>query len=138
VFEKLLPCIMVYYAKREILEEKPDLPEEEIQLKVSIVKLSKFIDGFNFYPLRVNKIHSKNDSEALTYIMTANKSGSLIQNVEENKLMEKHQRNDEQKRLIKLLMLISNKLSERFRNLREAFRYIDTDHSSSISLNEFS
>ena len=33
--------------------------------------------------------------------------------------------------------MVSNKLSERFRNLREAFRYIDTDHSSSISLNEF-
>lgn len=32
---------------------------------------------------------------------------------------------------------MSNKLNERFRNLREAFRYIDTDHSQSITLNEF-
>jgi len=38
-------------------------------------------------------------------------------------------KNDEEKRLIKLLSLVSFKLSERFKNLREAFRYIDTDHS---------
>ena len=39
--------------------------------------------------------------------------------------------------MIKLLSLISGKIHERFRNLREAFRYIDTDHSQSISINEF-
>ena len=43
----------------------------------------------------------------------------------------------EEKRIFKLLTLVSSKISERFRNLREAFRFIDTDHSSSISINEF-
>ena len=33
--------------------------------------------------------------------------------------------------------MVSAKIHERFRNLREAFRYIDTDHSQSISINEF-
>lgn len=38
---------------------------------------------------------------------------------------------------MKLLGLVSYKIHERFKNLREAFRYIDTDHSQSISINEF-
>lgn len=37
-----------------------------------------------------------------------------------------------------LLALVSEKLYERFKNLRSAFRYLDTNHSQSISLNEFS
>ena len=40
-------------------------------------------------------------------------------------------------RLIKLLNLYSSKLSERFVNLRTAFRFFDTDHSGSLSVNEF-
>ena len=43
----------------------------------------------------------------------------------------------EEQRVLKLLSLVSFKISERFRNLREAFRHIDTDHSQSISLNEW-
>ena len=39
--------------------------------------------------------------------------------------------------MIKLLKLVSYKMYERFGTLREAFRYIDTDHSQSISINEF-
>ena len=39
--------------------------------------------------------------------------------------------------MLKLLSLVSFKIYQRFRNLREAFRYIDTDHSQSISINEF-
>ena len=40
-------------------------------------------------------------------------------------------------RLIKLLNLISSKLTERFTNFQTAFRFFDTNHSHSISLNEF-
>ena len=36
-----------------------------------------------------------------------------------------------------MLQLVSSKLSERFKTLKEAFRYLDTDHSQAISLNEF-
>ena len=39
--------------------------------------------------------------------------------------------------MIKLLNLISSKLSERFKDLHTAFRFFDTDHTASISLNEF-
>lgn len=39
--------------------------------------------------------------------------------------------------LTKLLALVSEKLHERFKNLRSAFRFLDTNHSQSISLNEF-
>ncbi len=40
--------------------------------------------------------------------------------------------------MLKLLSLVSFKIHERFKNMREAFRQIDSDHSQSISLNEFS
>ena len=36
---------------------------------VSIQKMSRFIDAFNFYPVRVNKIRNKNASNNLTSIM---------------------------------------------------------------------
>ena len=36
-----------------------------------------------------------------------------------------------------LLQLVSAKMSERFKTLKEAFRYLDTDHSMALSLNEF-
>ena len=36
-----------------------------------------------------------------------------------------------------LLSLVSSKMNERFPNLRECFRYLDTDHSHSLTLNEF-
>lgn len=39
--------------------------------------------------------------------------------------------------MIKLLSLVSNKINERFVNLKACFRYLDTNHSQSISLNEF-
>lgn len=51
--------------------------------------------------------------------------------------MRWHERSDDEKHLLKLLSLVSSKINERFRNMREAFRYIDTDHSQSISINEF-
>jgi Ca2+-binding EF-hand superfamily protein len=38
---------------------------------------------------------------------------------------------------MKLLELVSNKIYERFKNLRCAFRYLDTDHSNNISITEF-
>ena len=39
--------------------------------------------------------------------------------------------------MIKLLSLVSNKINERFTNLKSCFRYLDTNHSQSISINEF-
>ena len=39
--------------------------------------------------------------------------------------------------MITLLNLVSSKLSERFSHLRTAFRFFDTDHTATLSLNEF-
>ena len=44
---------------------------------ISIQKLSKFIDGFNFAPVKVHKIHHKNESNEMTHIMTSNTKGKL-------------------------------------------------------------
>ena len=111
---------------------------------VSIQKLSKFIDAFNFYPVRVNKIKSKNASTGLTYVMSSGYTSSLINNVKVNDndviargIDQATSDAREKARLYKLLSLVSEKLTERFANLRTAFRYLDTDHSQSISLNEF-
>ena len=71
----------------------------------------------------------------MTAIMTANNRTDLSAKLDDK--LEWHNKSDEEKRLLKLLSLVSFKINERFRNLREAFRYIDTDHSQSISINEF-
>ena len=70
----------------------------------------------------------------MTYIMSSNQKGSLAA---ADKTPKWHERNNDEKHLLKLLSLVSSKINERFRNMREAFRYIDTDHSQSISINEF-
>ena len=106
----------------------------EANKMVSIKKLSIFIDGFNFSPVKVSNIHFKNGSTEMTYIMSSNTKGDLA---EEDKTGKWQDKSDGEKRLIKLLSLVSFKINERFRNMREAFRYIDTDHSQSISINEF-
>ena len=70
----------------------------------------------------------------MTHVLTANQKGSLAEKTHSQNWKDKA---PEEQRLIKLLALVSAKIHERFRNLREAFRYIDTDHSQSISINEF-
>lgn len=51
--------------------------------------------------------------------------------------VSKEQKTEEEKQMIKLLSLVSNKISERFVNLKACFRHLDTNHSQSISINEF-
>jgi len=102
---------------------------------ISIQKLSQFIDGFNFSAVKVHTLLYKNASNEMTHIMTSNTKGNLFQ--KDKSLVDWQDKSDEEKRLIKLLSLVSFKINERFKNLREAFRYIDTDHSQSISINEF-
>lgn len=80
----------------------------------------------------MHTIRKKNDSDELTYIMNSNTRGSLVKTEEANRT-----RSTEEIELTKLLALVSEKLNERFKNLRSAFRFLDTNHSQSISLNEF-
>ena len=51
--------------------------------------------------------------------------------------VERNNGKKEEENLIKLLELVSDKIYERFKNLRCAFRYLDTDHSNNISITEF-
>lgn len=106
---------------------------------VRIQKLTQFIDLFNFYPMKVFKLRNKNDSNELTYVMnsgthgTKNEAGEIIA----KGFVKEEQKSDDEKHLLKLLELVSNKINERFLNLQHCFRYLDVDHSQSISINEF-
>lgn len=131
IYERLVSYITSYLCPNgDVHDSKPE--DEDCEPMVSIQKLSKFIDVYNYYPIYVNSLRKKNDSDELTFIMTSNTRGSLAQKEE----IFKAKSNDE-KHLYDLLHLVSQKLHERFKNLRAAFRFLDTNHSQSISLNEF-
>ena len=137
IYDKLLPQIIVWSDGENVYNDTVEIPayiSAEVSKMVSIQKLSLFIDGFNFTPVKVSNIHFKNGSTEMTYIMSSNVKGSLA---EGDKTIKWHEKSDGEKHLLKLLSLVSFKINERFRNMREAFRYIDTDHSQSISINEF-
>lgn len=129
----MLGAITCYVVNEEVLDTRPEAKDEtEYETMVSIQKLAKFIDVFNYYPIYVNSLKKKNDSDELCFIMTSNTRGSLLKKEEELK-----QKSKEEIHLLTLLALVSSKLHERFKNLRSAFRFLDTNHSQSISLNEF-
>ena len=138
LYEKLLPFILVWESGEFVYEDPSDIPDAEgliaAEKMVSLQKLTKFIDSFNFYPVKVDQIHFKNTSYEMTHVMTGNQRGNLA---EKPKTVGWQEKSDDEQRLLKLLSLVSFKIHERFRNMREAFRYIDTDHSQSISVNEF-
>lgn len=81
VYGKLIPHILVYVDGEETILDKQPCHEDGsptlARKMISLQKLTKFIDGFNFYPLRVNKLHNKNDSKELTYVMSSNQYSSL-------------------------------------------------------------
>ena len=130
LYEQLLPFIIVWNIGNNVWNDPSEVPSPELLIEaermVSIQKLTRFIDAFNFYPVRVSQLHYKNTSNDMTYVMTSNTKQSLTEKDPSPPWQDK---NEEEKRLIKLLSLVSMKINERFRNLREAFRNIDTDHS---------
>ena len=62
----------------------------------------------------------------MTNVMTQNQRSNLA---DKSPWKPYGEMTSEEQRLMRLLSVISAKIHERFRNLREAFRYIDTDHS---------
>jgi len=96
----------------------------------------QFIDIFNYYPVQVNKLRYKNDSDHLTRVLTSNTRGTADTTKVGGTPIVVH-KDPEEKHLLKLLALVSNKLYERFATLKHAFRYLDTDHTQQITLNEF-
>jgi Ca2+-binding EF-hand superfamily protein len=139
LYDKLIPHVSVFNIGDLVFDDPSEMTSSdqliEAQKMVSVQKLSKFIDGFNFYPLKVCSIRQKNDSNEMTYIMSSNTVGSLAEKAKPETLWQN--KPEAERRLLKLLSLVSYKINERFKNLRSAFRYIDTDHSQSISINEF-
>jgi Ca2+-binding EF-hand superfamily protein len=92
---------------------------------------------FNFYPVKVHKVRHKNDSNELTYVMSSGMHGTKNDRGEVTPVHIAQLKSEEEKYLVKLLALVSDKIRERFVNLQNCFRFLDTDHSQSISINEF-
>ena len=61
---------------------------------------------------------------------TKNEMGEYI-------LRKEVQRSEEEKYIRKLLTVVSDKIRERFDSIQHCFRFLDTNHSQSISINEF-
>ena len=81
IFDKLLAQIVVLVIGDKVFNSVAEMTQTdqliESEKMVSVQKLSKFIDSFNFYPVDVGKIHFKNASQEMTYIMTSNTKGEL-------------------------------------------------------------
>lgn len=60
LYEKLLPFVIVWNIGDAVYEDPSDIPSAnqliEAEKMVSIQKLSKFIDGFNFSPVKVGEL----------------------------------------------------------------------------------
>lgn len=140
VYDMLLPVISEHYDEEKNCKIEPgDLKATDQNKVVKIQLLTQFIDLFNYYPVKVNKLRQKNDSNEMTYVMssgihgTKNDRGEFV--VYQNPEMKT--RNVEEAHMLKLLSLVSDKIRERFINLKTCFRFLDTNHSQSISINEF-
>lgn len=72
---------------------------------------------FNFYPIKVNKLRYKNDSNEFTYIMNSGMYGSKNERGEVI-IHKTNLKTDAEKHLLKLLALVSDKISERFSSLQ--------------------
>ncbi len=60
LYEKLLPFVIVWNIGDSVYEDPSDIPSAdqliEAEKMVSIQKLSKFIDSFNFSPVKVGEL----------------------------------------------------------------------------------
>ena len=79
--------------------------------------------------MQVNKLRYKNDSDHLTRVLTNGTRGTSETTKVGGTKNPAIPKDPEEKHLLKLLALVSNKLYERFATLQKAFRFLDTDHS---------
>ena len=111
-------------------------PDDE-RSHVSIGKLSNFIDFFNYVPFLMTDVKHKNDTSPDLYLylgLNTQKSEAYMKDLSQQ---EKDDLLLEGRRFKKVLALISFKIHERFKTLLSAFRYFDSDHELSLTLNEF-
>ena len=135
VYEKLAPVVSEYYFEGKKIGAGDARANEQNKVVV-LQKLTQFIDMFNFYPIKVHKVRYKNDSNELTYVMNSGTQGTkndLGEYVHRKEII----RTEEELHMRKLLTLVSDKIRERFTTIKECFRFLDTNHSQSISINEF-
>ena len=130
----LAPIITEHFENGNIIEDS-ELCNEQNQV-VSIQKLTQFIDMFNYYPIKVHKVRYKNDSDGLTYVMNSGVHGTKNELGEYAKF-DKAAKTEDEKYLNTLLQLVSDKIRERFVDIKRCFRFLDADHSQSITINEF-
>ena len=73
----LLPLIAEHWdEEKEVFLSSEDPKADDSNKMVVIQKLTQFIDLFNFYPVKVNKLRQKNDSNELTYVMNSGMYGT--------------------------------------------------------------
>jgi len=75
IYEKVLPFVTVWNVGENVYDAESQIPESETpeaERMVSVQKLTIFIDSFNFFPVKVDKIHFKNTSQEMTHVMTSN------------------------------------------------------------------
>ena len=80
LYDLVLPFIIIWNIQDKIFDKENEMtPDQLLKAKrmVSIQKLSMFIDGFNFSPVKIDKILHKNNSIDMTNIMTSNTRSSL-------------------------------------------------------------
>lgn len=130
IYDMLLPIIE---------SDEHDSKSQPSTGDVSIGKLSTFIDFFNYYPFVFSSIYHKNDSsEDLCVYMGKINNSNLDKETMDKLSPEEIQNVETEKRsFTKVLALISLKIDERFLNILTAFRYFDTDHLLTLTLNEF-
>jgi hypothetical protein len=139
IYRRILPFISVIEHEGEIIDINDWHTDPPLsKCKISAIKFMQFIDMFNYYPVQVNKLRYKNDSDHLTRVLTNGTRGTADTTTVGGVPSSIHIIKDpEEKHLLKLLALVSNKLYERFATLQKAFRFLDTDHTQEITLNEF-
>lgn len=130
IYKRILPHVSVVEHEGQIIDINDWHTDPPLsKCKVSAVKFMQFIDMFNYYPVQVNKLRYKNDSDLITRVMT-NGSRGTADTIKIGGVPAAHVvKEPEEKHLLKLLALVSNKLYERFATLQKAFRFLDTDHT---------
>lgn len=114
----LIPIMTKHYLQDKQIIVDSDHPQATEQNKVVLIQLlTKFIDTFNYLPVKVNKLRYKNDSNEFTYIMSSGKYGSKNDRGEVV-FQQTTKKSKEELHLLKLLALVSNKIQERFTSLK--------------------
>jgi len=124
----LIDALCENYLDGEFLDANDSRANENNKI-FSIHNLTKFIDLFNFYPIKVFKLRRKNDSNELTYVMNSGAYGTKNDRGETISAPKPVVKSDEEKYLLRLLALVSDKIKERFVNIQQCFRFLDANHS---------